>query len=99
MDPQLKSVLTSIGLALSSSVAAWAASKGLISAGDQSSLANGLVTVGGVAVAAALAWYKTHQVSQTSMIKAVNETKNGVTVVTASAAAAAGIPTVSEPVK
>jgi hypothetical protein len=81
MNPQLQSVLTSAGLAASSSVAAWAVSKGFIPGSDQSSFANDLVTVGSGLVAAGLAYWKTRQVSQKAMIQAVNAADNGVKVV------------------
>lgn len=89
MDPQLQSVLTSVGMALAMSIAGYAASKGVISSGDQSNLANALVTVGGVIVTAVLGWLKTRQVSQKAMIQAVNKADNGVTVVPTTAASAA----------
>lgn len=84
MDPQLKSILSSLGLAAATAIAGYAATHGLIGTSDQSQLANALVTVGGAIVAAGLAWYKAHQVSQPSMIKAVNAADNGVKVVAAS---------------
>ena len=96
MDPQLQSVLTSVGMALAMSIAGYAASKGVISSGDQSNLANALVTVGGVIVTAGgvivtgvLGWLKMRQVSQKAMIQAVNKADNGVTVVPTTAASAA----------
>lgn len=81
MDPQLKSVLTSIALAGATSIAGWAASKGIIPSGDQSVLANQLVTVSFGGVAALIAWYKARQMSQAAMITAVNAADNGVKVV------------------
>jgi hypothetical protein len=99
MDPQLKMVLTSVGGAVATAAATWAASNGLISAGDQVNFANALVTVGSAAVGGLLVWYAHHQTSQSSMIKAVNETDNGVTVVKTSDANAAGVPTATAPAK
>ena len=99
MDPQLKMMLTSVGSIAATAVASWAASKGIISAGDQANLANSLLTVAGAAVAGLLAWYAHRQTSQPAMIKAVNAAPNGATVVKTEAAAAAGIPAISEPVK
>ena len=88
MDPQFSSILTSVGLAIASSVAAYAASRGLIPTADQSALANQLVTLGSGAVAACLAWYKARQVSQQAMITAVNKADNGVKVVASTTPAA-----------
>ena len=98
MDPQLKMVLTSMGGAVATAVATWAASNGLISAGDQVNFANALVTVGSATVGGLLVWYAHHQTSQKSMIQAVNAAPNGVKVV-ADDARSAPIATVSEPVK
>ena len=95
MDPQLKSILTSVALAASTSVAAWAAQKGLIPSGDQSVIANDLVTAAFGAIAAGLAWYKARQQSPAAQIKAVNSADNGVKVV----AASAPVPQVNEPLK
>ena len=81
MDPQLQSILTSVGLAAATSAGAWAVSKGIISQGDQSAFANQLVLVVSGLITAGLAWWKARQVSQTSMIKSVNAADNGVTVV------------------
>jgi uncharacterized protein (UPF0333 family) len=99
MDPQLKSVLTSVGLGLASSVAAWAATKGFISSDQQSALASSLLTVAGAIVAAGFAWYKTRQVTQPAMIQAVNKADNGVTAVSSADAKAAGISPVNAPLK
>lgn len=96
MDPQLKMVLTSMGGALATAVATWAASCGLISAGDQVNFANALVTVGSAAVGAVLVWYAHRQTSQKSMIQAVNAADNGVKVVPAGSTAT---PPVSGPLK
>ena len=99
MDPQIKMVLTTMGGAVATAIATWAASHGMISAGDQVNFANALVTVGSAAVVGLLGWYAHHQTSQKSMIQAVNKADNGVTAVPTVAAKAAGIPAVSEPVK
>jgi hypothetical protein len=81
MDPQVSSILTSIGLAVASSVAAYAASKGLIPSADQNTIANDLVTLGSGLAAAGLAWYKARQHSQKAMIDEINTADNGVKVV------------------
>lgn len=109
MDPQVKSILTSIGLAAATSVAAWAAGHGVIPGSEQGDFANMLVTVVTGLVAAGLAWYKTQQVTpkamtaalattkegQTAMIKTINSTSNGVKVVDGTVPA----PAVQEPLK
>ena len=90
IDPQLKSIMTSIALAASTSVAAWAANKGLIPGGDQSVIANALVTAAFSGLALAIGWYKQRQQSPaaliaastpTALIEAVNAQNNGVKVV------------------
>lgn len=83
MDPQLKSVLTTVAGYLATGIAAWAASHGLISSGDQASLVNAMVTIAGVVVAAGVAWYKTRAHTPTAQIQAVNTADNGVKVVPA----------------
>lgn len=85
MDPQLKSILTTIGMTLATSVAAWAASKGIIPSADQSVIANDLVVAAGTVITAALGWYKARQATQTAMIQQVNKADNGVKVVPATA--------------
>ena len=95
MDPQLKSILTSLGMAAATSIAAWAASKGFVPSGDQSTFANDLVMIGSGGIAAGLAWYKTRSHTQTAAIKAVNEADNGVKVVASNAPA----PMVTAPLK
>lgn len=79
--PQIKSILTSILLMGSTSVAAWAAHNGLIPSGDQSVIANDLVMAASTGVAALLAWYKARANSQSAMIATINKTDNGVKVV------------------
>ena len=82
ISPQNNSALTSIALSLSMMAVGWAVTKGVVPAADQPVLANDLVLVVGLGVTAALGWYKRHQVSQASMITAVNADKsNGVKVV------------------
>lgn len=84
MDPQLKSILTSIALAAATAIAGWAASKGIIPTDDQSVLANQLVAVASGVVATGLAWYKARMVSPAAAIQQVNAQANGVKVVPAS---------------
>lgn len=95
MDPQLKSILTTVAGYAAAGIAAWAASKGLIPAADQSSFANDVVMIGAGAVAAALAWYKARSHTPTAQIAAVNAADNGVKVVPATAMT----PSVNHPLK
>lgn len=95
MDPQLKSALTTIGMIGSTAIASWAVSKGFISAGDQVNIANGLVAVGGAIVTAGLAYWKTHDHSQTAIINQINNADNGVKVVADTVTAAR----VTKPIK
>jgi hypothetical protein len=81
MDPQLKSALTSLGMIVATAIAAWAASHGLISAGDQVNVANALVASGGAIATVGLIWWKTRDHSQIAIIEQINDTDNGVKVV------------------
>ena len=98
MNPQIQSMLTSVGMIAATSISAWAVSKGFIAGSDQASFANDLVGVVGGLVVVALGAVKAKQVSQASMIKAVNTADNGVKVV-ADDARSSPIPTVSTPLK
>lgn len=95
MDPQLKSILTSILLAIATSATTWGVAHGLVPAADQNVIANDIVTFIFGAVSALLAWYKTRQHTPTAQIAAVNDADNGVKVVPATSPA----PTVKEPLK
>lgn len=95
MDPQLKSVLTSAGMLAAGGVATWAASHGFVGQDDEANLTNALVTVGSAAIAGAFAWWKARSNSQPALIKAVNQSDNGVKVVASSAPA----PQVNAPLK
>lgn len=95
MDPQVKSILTSVLLGVATGVAGWAANRGLIPNGDQSVIANDLVTAVSGAIAAGLAYYKTRQVTPKALIQTVNSQDNGVKVVDA----AAPVLAVNEPQK
>lgn len=99
MDPQLKSYLTSFALAGATALASWAATRGYITPDQQGALATGIVTIVGAGTAFAIAEYKKRQVSQTAMIQSVTKTDNGVVVVKAIDASAAGIVPVIAPVK
>jgi hypothetical protein len=89
MDPQLKSILTTVAGYAATGIAAWAASKGLIPSADQSSFANDIVMLAAGGVAAGVAWYKTRSHTPTAQIAAVNDADNGVKVVPATAVVAA----------
>lgn len=96
MDPQLKSILTSVGMTLSTSVAAWAVTHGIIHAADQAPVADAIVTAVSAGVTALLGWYKTRQHTPTAQIAAVNDDPtNGVKVV----AEAVPAPKVTVPLK
>ena len=95
MDPQVISLLTTIGMTLSTSIAAWAASNGWIKAADQVPMADIIVTLVGAVITAGLGWYKTQQHGQKAMIQAINAGDNGVKVVAESSPAAV----VNEPLK
>ena len=90
MNPQIQSMLTSLGMLAATSIATMAVTKGIIPGSDQASFANDLVSVAGYGLTALLAWWKTRQVTpaamvkalpQEAMIKSINETNNGVKVV------------------
>src|SRR5665213_2845231 len=89
MDAQLKSILTSIALAASTSVAAWAASRGLIPSADQSTLANDLVTIGFGVLSALIGWYKTRSQTPTAMALSLRATVPNTTIITSPEIAAA----------
>ncbi len=95
MDPQLKSILTTVGGYVAAAGATWAATNGLISADNKVNFTNALVTIGGAAVAAGIAEWKRRMQSQPALIKAVNDSDNGVKVV----AATALVPQVDAPLK
>ena len=96
MDPQLKSVLTTIAATLSASVAGAAATHGVIHSDQQAAFADIVTTVAGVAVTALIGWYKARQNSQSAMIQAVNAADNGVKVVPVNSTTT---PPVQEPLK
>ena len=72
MDPQTKSLLTSIVLSLASAAAMWAANKGLIPSADVPTIANDLMFLAFAGVAVATGWYKRSQHTQTAQIASVN---------------------------
>ena len=95
MNPIMLSVLTSIGLGVASSVAGWAASKGVIAQGDQANFTNTLMGLGATAAAAGIGWFKAQKWTQASVISVVNSPAvPGVKVVAETASA----PKVSQPI-
>ena len=95
MDPQIKSILSSVGLALATSVAGYAVHAGIVPSDDQSVLANQLVLLASGFIGAGLAWYKARQVSQAVMIQQINAADNGVKVVPSTSPS----PPVNQPLK
>ena len=98
IDPQLKSVLTSLAMTGSTAVTTWGATHGLVPQADVASVSNALVTLGFAAVTAALAWWKARQVSPSAVIAQVNAQDNGVKVVAATPANVSA-PVVNVPLK
>ena len=95
MDPQIKSLLTTIAGYFATGLATWATGIGIIPAEDKSSLVNILVAIVLWTVAGGIAEYKRRSQSQASLITAVNAADNGVKVVAATATAQ----TVTAPLK
>ena len=95
MNPQLQSVLTSIGMTAATAATTWGVAHGLVPGADQASISNALVTLGLAVVTGLIGWWKARQNSQSAMIQAVNKADNGVKVVPASTPAI----TVTEPLK
>lgn len=98
MDPQSKSLLTSLVLGVAGIATGYLASHNIIPAADvttDTAIVGSFLTLAG---GAAIAWYKTHQVSQPAMIQAVNKADNGVKVVPDDARSAP-IAAVNAPVK
>jgi hypothetical protein len=83
MDPQLKSVLTSILMTGAGALGTFAVSHGVIPSEDATSFANIVVSILLWLITAALGWYKTRQVTPAAAIQQVNAQDNGVKVVPA----------------
>jgi hypothetical protein len=81
MDPQIKSILTSILLMAATSAAGWATAHGVIPGGDQATIANDLVAAALWAITGGVAWLKTRAHTPSAQIAAVNDAPNGVKVV------------------
>lgn len=75
MDPQLKSILTSVGMTLATTIAGAAVTHGYIHAQDQSAVADALVTAAGAAVTALLVWYKSRQASPAGLVQSIGNTE------------------------
>jgi hypothetical protein len=95
MDPQLKSISTTILGYAGMALATWGVAKGLVPDADKAALANIIATAVPVIIAAAVAEYKRRTASPTALIKQVNAGDNGVKVVAASTPA----PTETAPIK
>lgn len=82
MDPEVKSMIGTALLGVSTTVATYAAARGIIPGGDQATVANDLVSVALFAIAGLIGWYKKRQSSLAVVIPAINADKtNGVKVV------------------
>jgi hypothetical protein len=88
LNPQIKSIITSVLLAGATAVTTWAVNSGLVPAADQSTVTGDIVTGAGVLAMALIGWWKTRSHTQVAMIAAVNNADNGVKVVAASTQAA-----------
>ena len=84
MNPQAKSILTSILMTAAGGLGSVAVAYGIIPSQDAGSFANILVSVLLAAVTGLLAWYKARQLTPTAAIQQVNSQDNGVKVVAAS---------------
>lgn len=87
MDPQVKSIMTSILLMGATSAAGWATAHGVIPGGDQATVANDLVAAALWAITGGVAWLKTRAHTPAAQIQAVNAADNGVKVVASNAEA------------
>lgn len=99
MDPQIKSIITSIGMTAATAATTWGVAHGLVPAADQASLSNALVTLTLAVITGLLGWLKMRQTSPKAMIQAINAGDNGVKVVAASTPASAVPGPLKEPSK
>lgn len=95
MNPQLKSLLTSLLMGAATTAAAWASAHNVIPGADQATLANDLVAAALWAITVGIAWLKTRAHTPVAQIAAVNNAPNGVKVVSESEPA----PQVNAPLK
>ena len=87
INPQLKSVLTSLLLAFATAATTWGVAHGLVPAADQNVITNDIVTALFAGAGIVLTAYKTRMVSPAAAITQVNAQDNGVKVVAATAQA------------
>jgi len=99
LDPQLKSVITSVLMLGAGAIATWFAKSGIISANDIPAFTAWLVAAMGTFGAFVILWWKARANSQAAMMKAINAAPNGASVVPEDAAAKAGIQPINAPVK
>lgn len=95
MDPQLKSVISSVLGGGAAMITTWAVAHGVLPADQGSTLTTALTTVLGAVVFGLITWWKARQHTQTNLIKEVNQADNGVKVVAATTPA----PVVDQPLK
>ena len=98
MDPQIKSILTTIAVGFATTLATWAAAVGIIPASSESTVINALVSLLLYVIDGLLAWYKARSQSKDALIQAVNAGNNKVKVV-ADSPENASIPVVNKALK
>jgi hypothetical protein len=98
MDPQLKSVLTSILTLGAGGVVSWAVTKGLVTSDQSSAVTQDLVGLAGALISGGLVWWKARDQSPRALIDKINKPKNGLKVVAASIPESVA-PTVTAPIK
>ncbi len=93
LSPPIKSVITSMLLVGATAVTTWLVKVGIIDSADQAAVTGYIVTGGGIAIMAAIVWWKSYSNTKAAMIaaippndliKAVNDAPNGRKVVDAS---------------
>lgn len=87
MDPQTKSLVTTILAALAAAAGGAAATHGYITADQQSAFRDIVVSIVTAGATGLIAWYKQRTASPKALIEAVNAGDNGVKVVSATATA------------
>lgn len=88
MDPQLKSLLTTIALSAATAIGTWMVKGGILPAVDLDSFSKTLVAIASGIAVVGIAYWKRRNVSQAALIKTVNaDPTNGVKVVAADAIA------------
>ena len=75
MDPQLKSILTSVLVAVCGGGVTWAVKVGIVQQADESTITNTVVAGVIFAVGAAIAWWKSRQHTPEAQIAAVNDAR------------------------